>query len=134
MDAAIGLLGHDVTYSSQLDAVGKQWFGAQWGGVHSRSGLPVAVSPERRGYVVNTHDGQGRHWCACLDDGEQRYFSDPLGQVGTQQRAALAALHPHALWSHDDPEMAVDASICGPAALAAVAVGLRHGPLEFMQI
>jgi hypothetical protein len=73
------------------------------------------------------------HWVAFCDSGGQRAFSDPLGAVGVQQRADLAARFPEARWSHDDPEMAVHASICGPASLAACAVG-THSQAEFLRV
>ena len=65
------------------------------------------------------------HWVAFCDRGGQRAFSDPLGAVGVQQRSGLTARFPEAQWSHDDPEMAVHASICGPASLAAWSVGTQ---------
>eukprot|EP01046_Picozoa_sp_COSAG06_P004893 COSAG06_NODE_211_length_20166_cov_26.103752_13_plen_105_part_00 len=73
------------------------------------------------------------HWVAFCDSGGQRAFSDPLGAVGVQQRADLAARFPEAQWSADDPEMAVRERVCGPAALAACAVG-THSQAEFLRV
>ena len=73
------------------------------------------------------------HWVAFCDRGGQRAMSDPLGTVGVQQRAGLAARFPEARLSHDDPEMAVHASICGPASLAACAVG-THSQSDFLRV
>ena len=48
--------------------------------------------------------------------------------------ADLIALHPQAHWSDDDAEQAVGEDICGPAALAACAVGHVHGRDAFLRV
>ena len=43
MEAALAVLGADTTYASQLNAVGRAWFGPRWLGVHAQDVLaPVA--------------------------------------------------------------------------------------------
>ena len=36
MEASLAVLGADTTYASQLDAVGRAWFGARWLGVYAQ--------------------------------------------------------------------------------------------------
>ena len=69
-----------------------------------------------------------------MDYGGERCFSDPLGAVGRPQRADLVALYPQAHWSDDDAEQAVTEDVCGPAALAACAVGHSHGRDAFLRV
>ena len=66
--------------------------------------------------------------------GGERCFSDPLGAVGRPQRADLVALYPQAHWSNEDAEQTVGEDICGPAALAACAVGHSHGRDAFLRV
>ena len=136
MEAALTVLGADTTYASQLDAVGREWFGPQWLGVHAQDALaPVA----RDGVgIANTGKAPAAgarigHWVAFCDSAGQRAFSDPLGRVGRAQRRDLAARFPEARWSDDDPEMAVRERVCGPAALAACAVGSRS-QADFLRV
>ena len=129
------LLGTERTFSSQLERVGKQMFGAQWGGVHARDTLPTVARTGRRGMIVNTDSstGSGIHWIAVFDEDGQRAMSDPLGKVGRQQRRQLDAIE-QPLWSEDDPEQHKSEDTCGPRSLAAIAVGLAHGMQEFLRV
>ena len=116
--------------------MGRAWFPAQWLGVYAQDTLPP-VGRDGVG-IVNTGlappaGASVGHWVAYCDSAGQRAFSDPLGAVGVQQRAGLAARFPAAQWSDDDPEMAVHVSICGPASLAACAVG-THSQREFLRV
>ena len=129
------LLGTARTFSSQLERVGKQMFGVQWGGVHARDTLPAVAREGRRGMIVNTDasTGSGVHWIAVLDEDGQRAMSDPLGKVGQQQRRQLDAIE-KPLWSEDDAEQRKSEDTCGPRSLAAIAVGLEHGMQEFLRV
>ena len=129
------MLGSDRTFASQLERVGHEMFGHQWGGVHARDTLPPTARNGRRGYIVNTDKstGAGVHWIAVLDDQGQRSMSDPLGSVGKKQRAQLQALHSPE-WAEDDAEMRKDETTCGPKSLAAIAVGLKHGRKAFLGV
>ena len=134
---ALAALGSDTTWQSQLNAVGGAWFGAGWRGCWACDQLPsvgadgVGVANTGRAPPAGARVG---HWVAFMDSGGERCFSDPLGAVGRPQRADLIALYPQALWSNDDAEQAVSASICGPASLAACAVGHSHGRDAFLQV
>ena len=128
MEAALAVLGADTTYASQLNAVGREWFGPLWLGVHAQD----VLAPVFRDGVGIVNTGRAPpagarigHWVAYCDSGGRRAFSDPLGAVGRALRRELAARFPAARWSSDDAEMAVSARVCGPAALAACAVGSR---------
>jgi hypothetical protein len=116
--------------------VGRSWFPAQWLGVHAQDTLPPVgrdgVGIANTGLAPPAGASVG-HWVAYCDSDGRRAFSDPLGAVGVQQRAGLAARFPSAHWSDDDAEMAVDESICGCAALAACAVG-THSQAEFLRV
>jgi hypothetical protein len=129
------LLGTERTFSSQLERVGRQLFGAQWGGVHARDTLPTVARTGRRGMIVNTDSsaGSGVHWIAVLDEDGQRAMSDPLGRVGKEQRRQLNAIA-KPLWSQDDPEQHKSDDTCGPRSIAAIAVGLAHGMNEFLRV
>jgi hypothetical protein len=129
------LLGTERTFSSQLERVGKRLFGVQWGGVHARDTLPPVLHTGRRGYIVNTDasTGSGVHWIAVLDDQGERAMSDSLGAVGRGQRQELDKIE-RPLWSEDDAEQRKSEDTCGPRSLAAVAVGLSHGIVEFLRI
>ena len=136
MEAALAVLGADTTYASQLDAVGRGWFGPLWLGVHAQD----VLAPVARDGVGIANTGKAPpagarigHWVAYCDSGGQRAFSDPLGVAGRAQRRELAARFPGALWSEDDPEMAVRERVCGPAALAACAVGSRS-QADFLRV
>ena len=137
LEAALAALGHDTTWQSQLNAVGATWFGAGWRGCWACDRLPavgadgVGVANTGRAPPAGARIG---HWVAFMDSGNERCFSDPLGAVGRPQRADLAALYPQAHWSDDDPEMAVSENICGPASLAACAVGHSHGRDAFLRV
>ena len=116
--------------------MGRAWFPSQWLGCWAQDTLP-SVGRDGVG-IVNTGlappaGASVGHWVAYCDSDGQRAFSDPLGAVGVQQRAGLAARFPQSQWSDDDPEMAVHESICGPAALAACAVG-THSQREFLRV
>ena len=129
------LLGTERTFSSQLEHVGKQMFGVQWGGVHARDILPQVARTGRRGMIVNTDSsaGSGVHWIAALDEDGQRAMSDPLGRVGKEQRRQLDEIA-KPLWSQDDAEQRKNEDTCGPRSLAAIAVGLAHGMDEFLRL
>ena len=129
------LLGTERTFSSQLERVGRQLFGAQWGGVHARDTLPTVARTGRRGMIVNTDSsaGSGVHWIAVLDEDGQRAMSDPLGRVGKEQRRQLDEIA-KPLWSQDDAEQRKHEDTCGPRSLAAIAVGLAHGMDEFLRL
>ena len=136
MEAALAVLGADTTYASQLDTVGREWFGSRWLGVHAQD----VLAPVTRDGVGIANTGKAPpagarigHWVAFCDSGGQRAFSDPLGAVGRAQRRELAARFPGAQWSDDDAEMAVRERVCGPAALAACAVG-THSQAEFLRV
>ena len=136
MEAALAVLGADTTYASQLDAVGRAWFGSRWLGVHAQD----ALAPVSRDGVGIANTGKAPpagarigHWVAFCDRGGHRAFSDPLGVAGRAQRRDLAARFPGARWSDDDPEMAVRERMCGPAALAACAVGSRS-QADFLRV
>ena len=136
MEAALAVLGADTTYASQLSAVGSEWFGPLWLGVHAQD----ALAPVTRDGVGIANTGKAPpagarigHWVAYCDSGGQRAFSDPLGVAGRAQRRELAARFPGALWSEDDAEMAVSERVCGPAALAACAVGSRS-QADFLRV
>ena len=87
-------------------------------------------------YVVNTDalTGGGVHWIAAMDVDGQRYFIDPLGHIGKEQRRALEQLHPDAEWADDDNEQERHQKDCGVRALVAVAIGLRCGLEEFLAL
>ena len=129
------LLGTERTFSSQLERVGRELFGAQWGGVHARDTLPTVARTGRRGMIVNTDSsaGSGVHWIAVLDEDGQRAMSDPLGRVGKEQRRQLDEIA-KPLWSQDDAEQRKNEDTCGPRSLAAIAVGLAHGMDEFLRL
>lgn len=129
------LLGTERTFSSQLEHVGKQMFGVQWGGVHARDILPQVARTGRRGMIVNTDSStrRGVHWIAVLDEDGQRAMSDPLGKVGREQRRQLNAIE-QPLWSEDDAEQRKSEDTCGPRSLAAIAVGLAHGMDELLRL
>ena len=128
-------LGTERTTSTQLERVGRQMFGIQWGGVHARDTLPAVARTGRRGMTVNTDSstGQGVHWIAVLDEDGTRAMSDPLGAVGVAQRSALDAIE-QPVWSEDDAEQDRRESTCGPKSLAAIAVGLAHGLDAFLDV
>eukprot|EP01043_Picozoa_sp_COSAG02_P073004 COSAG02_NODE_14008_length_1322_cov_1.125920_1_plen_180_part_10 len=92
-----GKLGRSTTYSSEIEKVGSQLLGADWGGVHAADTLPP-VSQKFQCYVCNvatTTDGSGGiHWLACVDQDGKRYFNDPLGTTGQAQATTLRQLHP----------------------------------------
>ena len=136
MEAALAVLGADTTFASQLEAVGRGWFGSRWLGVHAQD----ALAPVFRDGVGIVNTGRAPpagarigHWVAYCDSGGQRAFSDPLGAVGRAQRRELAARFPGAQWSADDAEMAVRERVCGPSALAACAVGSRS-QVDFLRV
>lgn len=128
-------LGTERTTSTQLERVGRQMFGPQWGGVHARDTLPAVARTGRRGMIVNTDasTGQGVHWIAVLDEDGTRAMSDPLGAVGVAQRSALDAIE-QPVWSEDDAEQDRRESTCGPKSLAAIAVGLAYGLDAFLDV
>ena len=102
----------------------------------------AACSPETRylqlvprAMVVNTDKSTGRgvHWLACLDVAGKRFFNDPLGYYGKDQRADLETLQPHP-FEEDDPEQQPQQKDCGVRALVALSIGLRCGVQFFLDL
>ena len=93
------------------------------------------ISTKNMGYIVNIDDssGNGIHWIAALDTNNQRYFNDPLGHYGKQQRAELERLQPYQ-FAEDDPEQQPEERDCGVRALVAIAIGLRCGLQCFLEL
>ena len=121
------LLGKRTTYASDIDRVGRQHFGARWGGVLARDTLPAPG--HMRFFVVNTDasTGRGVHWLAAMDVDGQRHFNDPLGMIGADQRRQLERLHPDEVWADLDAEQRREEKDCGVRALVALEIGLRCG-------
>ena len=88
-----------------------------------------------QGYIVNidVSTGSGIHWVAALDANGKRYFNDPLGHYGKQQRAGLERAQPYE-FADDDPEQTPDQKDCGIRALVALAIGLRCGVQYFLDL
>ena len=128
------LLGKRTTYASNIDRVGRQHFGARWGGVVARDTLPPPG--HMRFFVVNTDasTGGGVHWLAAMDVGRQRHFNDPLGMIGADQRRQLERLHPDAVWADLDAEQRREEKDCGVRALVALEIGLRCGLDEYLAL
>ena len=87
-------------------------------------------------YVVNTDasTGGGVHWLSAMDVDETRYFNDPLGHVGANQRRELEQLHPGAVFADDDNEQEKHEKDCGVRALVALDIGLRCGLAEYLAL
>ena len=131
------MLGTDITTSAQVDAVGRQLFREQWGGVYTRDLLPTAQPNGTRVYVVNTVAATGPqtgHWIGVLDTAGSRYFHDSLGTLGRPQRQALAKRFPRAALAEDDAEQLPSATDCAVHAMAALTVGLARGPDAFLSL
>jgi hypothetical protein len=128
-------LGADQTTSTQLERVGRQMFGPQWGGVHAHDTLPTTTCTGHHGMIVNTDasTSQGVHWIVVLDEDGTWAMSDPLGGVGVGQRSALDEIE-QPMWSEDDMEQGRVESTCGPKSLATIVVGLAHGLDAFLEV
>ena len=128
------LLGKRTTYASNIDMVGRQHFGARWGGVVARDTMPAPG--HMRFFVVNTDasTGRGVHWLAAMDVDGQRHFNDPLGMIGAKQRRELEELHPDAVWADLDAEQRREEKDCGVRALVALDIGLRCGLDEYLAL
>ena len=89
-----------------------------------------------RVFVVNTDEstGGGSHWLAAMDVDGQRYFNDPLGMIGAEQRRELEKLHPDAVWADLDAEQEKQQRDCGVRSLVALEIGLRCGLDEFLAL
>ena len=76
MEAALTVLGADTTYASQLDAVGREWFGPRWLGVHAQDVLaPV------------TRDGVG-----VANTGKAEWLDAPQRRCESRAVVALAVV------------------------------------------
>ena len=128
------LLGKRTTYASNIDKVGRQHFGARWGGVVARDTMPAPG--HMRFFVVNTDasTGRGVHWLAAMDVDGQRHFNDPLGMIGAKQRRELEELHPDAVWADLDAEQRREEKDCGVRALVALEIGLRCGLDKYLAL
>ena len=93
-------------------------------------------APGDMSYIVNTDasTGGGVHWIAAMDSDGHRYFNDPLGHIGKQQRHALEMLHPDAEWADDDNEQERAQKECGVRALVVVEIGMRCGINAFLNL
>jgi len=89
-----------------------------------------------RVFVVNTDKitGPGVHWLAAFDVDGKRYFNDPLGRVGAEQRRELENLHPNAKWADMDAEQEKHEKDCGVRALVALDIGLKCGLDEYLAL
>ncbi len=89
-----------------------------------------------RVFVVNTDKstGGGVHWLAALDVDGRRYFNDPLGHVGAEQRQQLQQLYPAAGWADMDAEQQPHQKDCGVRALVALKIGLECGLTEYLAL
>ena len=87
-------------------------------------------------YVVNTDvsTGGGVHWLAAMDVDGKRYFNDPLGMIGAEQRRQLERLHPDAMFADLDNEQEKHEKDCGVRALVALEIGLRCGLDEYLAL
>jgi hypothetical protein len=123
-------LGRSTTYSSEIEKVGSQLLGSNWGGVHAADTLPP-VSENFQCYVCNvatTTDGSGGiHWLACVDQGGKRYFNDPLGTAGKAQATTLRRLHSGAQWAEMDAEQKKSQKDCGVRALVTLKIAQDCG-------
>ena len=130
----VGRIGNQTTYASTLEAEGKRLFGSQFAGVFARDTMPTVQSTPTA-YVVNIDHstGSGVHWVAALDSNGQRYYNDPLGHYGKQQRAELERLQPYQ-FAEDDAEQLPSQKDCGVRALVALAIGLSCGPHYFLEL
>ena len=93
------------------------------------------ISNQNMGYIVNIDDssGTGIHWVAAIDIDGQRYYNDPLGHHGKQQRSELEKLQPYQ-FAEDDAEQMPEERDCGVRALVAIAIGLRCGLQCFLEL
>jgi len=109
-------------------------FPDEWDGVFARDTVPP-LDRRTRARIVNidSSEGSGIHWVASLDVDGQRYYNDPLGHHGKEQRAELERLEPYE-FAEDDPEQRPDQSDCGVRALVALAIGLRCGVKCFLAL
>ena len=100
----------------------------------ARDNLPAPG--HMRVFVVNTDEstGGGSHWLAAMDVDGQRYFNDPLGMIGAEQRRELEKLHPDAVWADLDAEQEKQQRDCGVRSLVALEIGLRCGLDEFLAL
>ena len=128
------LLGRRTTYAGDINRVGRQHFGARWGGVLARDTLPAPG--HMRVFVVNTDEstGGGVHWLAAFDVDGKRHFNDPLGMIGAEQRRELEELHPDAVWADLDAEQEKHEKDCGVRALVALDIGLHCGLDEYLAL
>jgi hypothetical protein len=87
-------------------------------------------------FVVNTDESTGRgvHWLAAMDVDGQRYFNDPLGMIGANQRRQLERLHPTAIWAELDAEQEKHQKDCGVRSLVALEIGMRCGLDAFLEL
>ena len=127
-------IGRTTTYASTLEIEGKRLFGSQFAGVFARNTMPK-ISNQNMGYIVNIDDssGSGIHWVAAIDIDGQRYYNDPLGHHGKQQRSELEKLQPYQ-FAEDDAEQMPEERDCGVRALVAIAIGLRCGLQCFLEL
>jgi hypothetical protein len=81
-------LGTEWTTSTQLERVGRQMFGIQWGGVHARDTLPtVARTGRDLGDVRDTAGAQ--EWRAERDVGALGPAGGPFGRVSTTSHRGI---------------------------------------------
>ena len=62
-----------------------------------------------------------------------RYYNDPLGHYGKQQRAELEKLQPY-IFADDDAEQTPDQQDCGVRALIALMIGVKCGLTCFLEL
>ena len=132
------MIGRSTTYSSELESAGAALLGSAWGGVHAADTLPAGPSQTLMCRVVNTaetDDGTGGvHWLACAEEGGRRYFNDPLGTAGREQRAVLHRRYPDAQWAEDDPEQKRSEKDCGVRSLVALCIAKDCGIQCYVQL
>jgi hypothetical protein len=125
------MIGRSTTFSSELESAGAALLGSAWGGVHAADTLPARPSQTLACRVVSTG---GVHWLACAEEGGRRYFNDPLGTAGREQRAVLHQRYPDAQWADDDSEQAKSEKDCGVRSLVALCIAKDCGIQCYVQL
>lgn len=116
-------LGTDVTYSNDLNRVGKQMFGSNFLGVFPSDQIPDLGEGQYALINLDKSDQPGSHWTAISMQNGHKVFYDSFGRNHKRILSSIGG----AIDTEGDAEQAKRENNCGPRSLAFLMVLNKMG-------
>lgn len=118
------MLGRGATYDTDLDNLGKWYFGQRFAGVFASDEIPLATNFRYCIANLDSHNEPGSHWVAIAKDKGKLMVYDSFGRTVTDILPDL----PNAMDVDRDAEQSDQEENCGPRALAWLMIYDLYGP------